>query len=817
MARAAAAPTPDDWKLQTLDTIARSDRDVLLALRQAQQDIGRTLRALDGRPGLSAQVRRAQLQLAKRNIQARMATLWRQLGDITAARQLEAVNKLIDLQKQLDVFALAAAGVSDAVALGEAFAESMAATAESGLDRMIARTNGQSYTPLSDRVYKSTTTLNGQIDRLVNSALAQGLSAVQFAAQVRDFVNPATPGGVRYASMRLARTEINNAAHAIAIEQVKDHPWVESMKWHLSGSHPKVDVCNSIASGGPKGDGVYPKGAVPAKPHPLCFCFVTPNMPSDEDFIDNLLAGHYDSYVDRYRAKPNLSLVTAKPAEVAKVPRPKTPRPPKVREPAHAPRPANLAPIKAARVSAASPASAPRALRDVRDLVRVTGPNGERVVQELEFQQQIVPSVMEQLGGVQYITEEEAAILGPDGIAAYSPDDRVIHVGHEIFSPQYARTYEQEVKSGWCTSAGHDHRGDKGVIAHEFGHHVHSFFDKASDAEKLQFWDTVQRELGIAKGIPARQVSNANVNFWIERNAQAIAEKVSQYGTSDYREFLAEVWAEYSTNPQARPEIKAIGQALKDISERRAGGLVEDVSRVSTATERITPSLDASINSGVKSEVRLGGSNSQTSRVEFNNGERGIHKLLNDTGEHGLAVDQGDFEELGSAVGRAMEFDVPEVVRVAEDELFMELKNGTLALDLPDEGRALLAGPDGTKLRFLDLLISNRDRNTGNWLRGLDGVQPIDHAGAFQRWSLPEEVPHWPDSMLQGFARQEADGSFAWIDNELTPHDVRTLTTALGELGPLFEARGRSREFRDMIKRLKEIGKHARGTVNFFA
>lgn len=302
MARAAAAPNPDDWKLQTFDTMVRSDREVLAALRRAQLDIGRQLRAIEFSSNLSANVRRAQLTLAKRNIQARMSTLWRQVGDITKARRLEAANRLIDVQKQMDVFLLGRAGLADAEAIGEHFAESMKATAESGLDRFEARVTGGSYTPLSDRVYNSGVGLNSQVDRLVNSALAQALSAKEFATLVRDFVNPATPGGVRYASLRLSRTEINNAAHAVAIEQVQDHPWVESMQWHLSGSHPRIDICNSLASGGLKGDGVYPKGAVPAKPHPQCFCFVVPVLPTDEEFLDNLLAGHYDSYVDKYRA-----------------------------------------------------------------------------------------------------------------------------------------------------------------------------------------------------------------------------------------------------------------------------------------------------------------------------------------------------------------------------------------------------------------------------------------------------------------------------------------------------------------------------------
>ncbi len=280
--------------------MVRSDRDVLAALRQAQLDVGRALRAIEFSGSASDTVRRAQLTLAKRAIQARMSELWKRIGEITKARRLDAANRLIDVNSALDAFVLGRGGIKNADDVARNFAESMRATAESGLDRMQARVAGDSYTPLSERVYRSSTAINGQLGRLVSSALAQALSAKQFATLVRDFVNPSTPGGVQYAALRLSRTEINNAAHAVAIQQVQDHPWVDSMKWHLSGSHPRPDVCNSLASGGLKGDGVYAKDSVPAKPHPQCFCFVVPELPSEEDFADALLAGKYDGYLQRY-------------------------------------------------------------------------------------------------------------------------------------------------------------------------------------------------------------------------------------------------------------------------------------------------------------------------------------------------------------------------------------------------------------------------------------------------------------------------------------------------------------------------------------
>lgn len=295
------APAVSDWLSEPSKIIRFADRDVIRALDQARRDIDKQIRGLLGKQGIGAQFRQTQLLLAKRNIMAEQAKLWAKLGDITRARRLEAMVRVAKLNQDLDTHLLAqVAGLTDGAAIAANIADAEIQAAKSGADRMMARVQGQSYVPLSDKVYNSSTNINGTLNRKVNSALARGLSAREFATELREFINPNTPGGVRYAAMRLARTEINNSAHAMAIDAVQEKPWVESMQWHLSGSHPKIDICNELASGGTKGDGVYPKTEVPAKPHPQCFCFVTPVVPSDEDFLDALVAGHYNSYLERY-------------------------------------------------------------------------------------------------------------------------------------------------------------------------------------------------------------------------------------------------------------------------------------------------------------------------------------------------------------------------------------------------------------------------------------------------------------------------------------------------------------------------------------
>jgi hypothetical protein len=96
--------------------------------------------------------------------------------------------------------------------------------------------------------------------------------------------------------MRLGRTEVNNAFHASSVKQYRETPWVEKCKWHLSGSHPKPDLCNEYAEN--NGNGVWAVDDVPAKPHPNCLCYVTPINTDLNKFVKNFKAGQYDSYID---------------------------------------------------------------------------------------------------------------------------------------------------------------------------------------------------------------------------------------------------------------------------------------------------------------------------------------------------------------------------------------------------------------------------------------------------------------------------------------------------------------------------------------
>lgn len=157
-----------------------------------------------------------------------------------------------------------------------------------GIEAAMQRVQGNSYQPLASSVYKTQQLTLKWVDKRIAQGLASGWSAQKLAGELAGMINPAVKGGVSYAAMRTARTEINNAFHASSTERYLNSPVVLEVDWNLSSSHPEGDICDSLASDSP-----YPKKSVPQKPHPQCYCYITPVLPEPAKFVDNLFKGKY--------------------------------------------------------------------------------------------------------------------------------------------------------------------------------------------------------------------------------------------------------------------------------------------------------------------------------------------------------------------------------------------------------------------------------------------------------------------------------------------------------------------------------------------
>lgn len=131
-------------------------------------------------------------------------------------------------------------------------------------------------------------------ERLYNMTLAQRLASSEGL-----LTGPAERAtGIAYNALRLARTELQNANHAVTTEIAKHAPWVTGRFVRLSPGHPRIDVCDTLAAGGP-----YPKDSNLLPAHVQCMCYWEEQVMSVSVFksqVADWLAGESD-FLDDYR------------------------------------------------------------------------------------------------------------------------------------------------------------------------------------------------------------------------------------------------------------------------------------------------------------------------------------------------------------------------------------------------------------------------------------------------------------------------------------------------------------------------------------
>jgi hypothetical protein len=266
------------------------DAEINRVLRATIRSLSAEITRLSTISGPGAALRATQLGLTRDIMQG-----WAKIGTVIERNVIASAADIAKVQQAFDsvLFAKHGAGIS------EDYARSLLQTARSGMDSYISRAhNGLD---LSERVYKNGRKGVKTVESLINQGLLSGKSAREIAASVKRYISPTTPGGMSYAAQRLGRTELNNAFHATSIRLAVEDPFVESLQWHLSGSHPRADECDAIAGnvGFRGGDaGQYRPGDVPSKPHPQCLCYTSPVTISDEEFLRRLRRGDLDHMAD---------------------------------------------------------------------------------------------------------------------------------------------------------------------------------------------------------------------------------------------------------------------------------------------------------------------------------------------------------------------------------------------------------------------------------------------------------------------------------------------------------------------------------------
>lgn len=246
--------------------------------------------------GIGKIVRKGQFATAHAAIRKTIRNLFLDVRDTVSVGRLDAAHAAFQSSADWEDPLYRAAGLSQKER--DALQASTLAMSDRNVELMLRR-HGTVQIPLSQQVYRTQALAQGWVDEKINLGIGRGLTAREIGQEVKSLIRPDVKGGVAFAAQRLGRTEVNNSYHAAAIVANADKPWVSGMHWHLSGSHPTKDICDLLAHEDrfDLGSGIFPPGQVPNKPHPQCLCYIVPAIPSEDDFLDSLLAGEYDDFL----------------------------------------------------------------------------------------------------------------------------------------------------------------------------------------------------------------------------------------------------------------------------------------------------------------------------------------------------------------------------------------------------------------------------------------------------------------------------------------------------------------------------------------
>jgi hypothetical protein len=152
---------------------------------------------------------------------------------------------------------------------------------------------------LADRIQRMAVEVKARMSRFFDYHVGKGTPAPAMAQAVTQFLTtgerervPYGPQGAYPARLLLRNEQIVAGGYATQnLSQV--NPIVGGIKWVLSPLHPKADVCDGYAAGGPDGDGVYSFELLPAWPaHPNCICNIFPvAVARPADAVATLRAG----------------------------------------------------------------------------------------------------------------------------------------------------------------------------------------------------------------------------------------------------------------------------------------------------------------------------------------------------------------------------------------------------------------------------------------------------------------------------------------------------------------------------------------------
>lgn len=274
-----------------LRDLRERDSQIVGVYRQAAANIRAALdRAADGEGAVNI-----------RHLDGLLADINRQLADVARRRNAELDT---GLQYAAEIGAEgAAAGIAQAtgISVGASF-HRVSREAVEFLQNLVHADGLQ----LSDRLWRIDRGAKQDVAAILEDAIVQGTSARDTARAILRRGDPLTDelkakmglntsakignrieelltpvkgmGNPVYRARLVAQTEINRAHRTAYRMQGQEFDFVHGMKWNLSKSHPRPDICDTLAEQNLHGlgPGGYPVNEFPEVPaHPGCICYDT--------------------------------------------------------------------------------------------------------------------------------------------------------------------------------------------------------------------------------------------------------------------------------------------------------------------------------------------------------------------------------------------------------------------------------------------------------------------------------------------------------------------------------------------------------------
>ena len=145
---------------------------------------------------------------------------------------------------------------------------------------------------LSTKLWVQSQNLRTELEQTISTAIDRGQSAVVLSKRISQYLSdfPSLKEDYRekfgkavkcrdcqYASIRLARTEINMAYREAEQLRWKQFDFILGYEVKLSKRHPAPDICNDL-------QGKYPKEFKFVGWHPNCMCYTVPIVMSDDEY-----------------------------------------------------------------------------------------------------------------------------------------------------------------------------------------------------------------------------------------------------------------------------------------------------------------------------------------------------------------------------------------------------------------------------------------------------------------------------------------------------------------------------------------------------